>query len=302
MPHISQKHSITSSTSNLLITDLLLVLVTLLAAISWMFSKEALAEFTPLLFMAVRFFLSGIILLIPGINQTSRLSINEVRQSSIVGIVFGCAMSLWILGLSTAQYLGEASFLTSLAIPIVPVFAWLLYRDSITTDHLWALPISAIGLALLSVPNGFNLETNQLFFIAAAFLLAWTFVLNSRAASSLPALPLSAIQLLWVGIIAGILSLAFESWPQQWTHTMTLWLILSIFIGTALRFYLQTIAQGRASAAHTAIILLIEPIWTALFAALWFGERMQGIQYLGCGVIFLALLASRRRLLLKLLR
>ena len=294
--------SMTHTSKNLLITDLLLVVVTLLAAISWMFSKEALSEFTPLLFMAIRFSLSGIILFLPGFKQTCRLNRKDVFQSSIVGLVFGCAMSLWILGLASAQYLGEASFLTSLAIPIVPIFAWILYRDSLTADHIWALPISAIGLALLSVPNGFNLELNQLLFIAAALFLAWTFVLNSRAAASIPALPLSAIQLLWVGLITACLSFFFESWPQQWTHTMTLWLILSIVIGTALRFYLQTIAQGRASAAHTAIILLIEPVWTALFAALWFDERMQAIQYAGCGVIFLALLASRRRLLLRLFR
>ncbi|TNC84380.1 MAG: EamA family transporter, partial [Thalassolituus sp.] len=33
--------------------------------------------------------------------------------------------------------------------------------------------------------------------------------------------------------------------------------------------------------------------WTSLFAAMWFGERMEASQLAGCGLIFLALIVNR---------
>ena len=43
-------------------SDLLLVVVTLFAAISWMFSKEAVLLMPPLMFMAARFLIAGTVL------------------------------------------------------------------------------------------------------------------------------------------------------------------------------------------------------------------------------------------------
>lgn len=42
--------------------DVLLVAVTLIAAISWMFSKESIALMPPLLFMGLRFLLAAVFL------------------------------------------------------------------------------------------------------------------------------------------------------------------------------------------------------------------------------------------------
>jgi len=38
---------------------------------------------------------------------------------------------------------------------------------------------------------------------------------------------------------------------------------------------------------------MLEAVWTALFAALWYGETMTALQLGGCGLIFLALLINR---------
>jgi len=55
---------------------------------------------------------------------------------------------------------------------------------------------------------------------------------------------------------------------------MIQWLLLSAIIGTSARFLLQTYAQGLTIPSHAAVIMILEPIWTALIAAAWFNERM----------------------------
>jgi drug/metabolite transporter (DMT)-like permease len=41
------------------------------------------------------------------------------------------------------------------------------------------------------------------------------------------------------------------------------------------------------------VIMIVEPVWTATFAALWFTERMEMSQVFGCALIFIALLVNR---------
>jgi len=79
--------------------DFYLVIVTLLAAISWMFSKEALSELQPLLFIGSRFLLAGIFLAL--FSQRSLIGLNPKQwlASAQVGILFGLSMCLWIFGL-----------------------------------------------------------------------------------------------------------------------------------------------------------------------------------------------------------
>jgi drug/metabolite transporter (DMT)-like permease len=279
--------------AQLLRADLILLGVTLLAAVSWMFSKEALNEFPPLLFMACRFSAAGLLLAIPGRRALAALQPHEWRASALVGLFFGAAMSFWIMGLFNAHTLGEGAFITSLAVVLVPFISWLLFRERPAKSIWVALPLAIGGLALLSLRHGFNPDPGQLFFFAAALLLSLTFILNGRAAARISALALSAIQLVLVGVVSFTLSAMFEDWPDTFTPTMWLWLILSVTVGTAARFLLQTYAQGLASPSHAAVIMVLEPVWTAIIAAFWFTERMETAQILGCTLILLALLANR---------
>lgn len=273
--------------------DMLLLLVTVLAAISWMFSKEALNGFPPLLFIGTRFLMAGILLAIPGMPALKKLTKQQWRASAGVGVLFGIAMSTWIMGLFHATHLGEGSFITSLAVVLVPLISWVFFRERMTRASWVALPLAFAGLGLLSLQHGFRPELSQLLFFTAAILLSLTFILNGRAAAHVPALALSAIQLSLVGGVALVLSAGLEEWPTYWTKDMWWWLLLSVTVGTAARFLIQTYAQGMTTPSHAAVILLVEPVWTAIFAAFWFSETMSISQLIGCGLIFTSLVVNR---------
>lgn len=301
-------------------SDLFLVMVTLLAAISWMFSKEAVLLMPPLLFMAVRFLLAGSLLAVVAHRSLRRLSADQLRRSVGVGLVFGIAMSCWIMGLFHASHVGEGAFLTSLGVVIVPIIARVVFKEPQPASTWIAIPIAVAGLALLSLKNGFRPELGQLFFVTAAFIFALYFTLNTRAANQrtvinrrgeniqkhrVPALPLTAIALLTVGTVTLIESLALESWGSlrgNVSLVLVWWVVASAVIGTAGRFLLQTYAQSLSANSHGVVILVLEPVWVALFAAGWFAETMVLSQLAGCALIFAALLVNRWGVLSKALR
>ena len=225
----------------------------------------------PLLFIGSRFLLAGIFLAL--FSQRSLIGLNPKQwvASAQVGILFGLSMCLWIFGLFHAKNLGEGAFITSIASILVAPISYLIFKAKVEKSNWLALPVAFIGLGLLGLENGFHPEKSQLFFLGAAILLSLTFILNGRAAARMSA----------------------AAWSAEVTGSMAKWLLLSALIGTAARFLLQTYAQGLTTPSHAAVIMILEPIWTALIAAAWFNERMSTLQLIGCSLIFSALIINR---------
>lgn len=272
--------------------DLALVVVTLLAAAGWIFSKEALQAFEPLTFVALRFVSAGLVLGMLAGSSLGQMSLAQWRRALLLGLCFGTAMVFWILGLQHASHIGVGAFLTSLGVVLVPVVA-MLFGDALPASTRYSLPLAAAGLALLSLDGELHIGWGEGAFILAAALFALTFVMNSRAAARLPVLPLTAIQLVMVGLVSAPLAWLFEDHHGAVGLDALGWLLASILIATSMRFLLQTWAQGKTAASSAAVIMVLEPVWTAILAILWFDESMTLVQVLGCGLIFSALLASR---------
>ncbi len=297
-------------------SDLLFILVALLAAISWMFSREAVLAMPPLLFMALRFLLAGGVLALIGYRQLLQLTREQFWRSLRVGAVFGVGMSFWVTGLHQTSHVGEGAFIISLGVVFVPVIARLAFRESQPLATWTALPVAIAGLGLLSLNDGFNPEPGQIYFVTAAVILAFYFILNTRAANANPAgrvshrekvpvYALTTLALLTVGVLTTVFSLILEPWAPTFGDfggNLVLWIVLSAIVGTAGRFFVQTWAQSLSTQSHGVVILSMEPALVALFAAGWFGETMSLRQFAGCGLIFTALLIARWNVLRALLK
>lgn len=273
--------------------DLLLVVTTLIAAAGWIFSKEALAGFSPLLFIALRFLGASIVLAFFCLKPLKNLNKMQWATALKVGVLFGFAMVFWILGLKHAQHMGVGAFLTSLGVVMVPLLNFALGGEKPSRFAFLSLPFVISGLAVLSLDSEFYFGLGELYFLLSAFFLAFMFIFNSRAAAGISALPLTSIQLLVTGLITGGASFIFEEWSFQYAPVIWGWFFASLFLATSLRFLMQTYAQSLAPPSHTAIIMTLEPVWTALLASFWFSEVMSFSQLLGCTLIFVAVLVNR---------
>lgn len=281
------------SSRTLIKADLLMLLVTLIASSGWVFTKEALSGFPPLLFMGIRFLLAAFVVGLIGRVNLGRLSRQQCLLSICVGLLFGVAMIMWVLGVASSEHLGEGAFITSLGMILVPWASFLLYREAIRWSHILSMLLASAGLCCLLLNHGLVFQVSQLLFLGAAILLSFHFALNSRVSSFTSTLSLTTIQLGIVGIICLLAAAFMEEWPQTLGVNHWLWLALSVLIATSLRFFIQTEAQGITPVTHAALIMTLEPVWTAVLVAIWFGQGMSLIQMLGCVLIFIALVSNR---------
>ena len=279
--------------------DALLLLVTLIAAAGWLFSKEALQGLPPLLFLGARFLLAGLLLGVIGVRPLSQMDRGSLLRASVTGLFMGMSLVCWVLGLHHAKNMGVGAFINSLGMVLVPLVGWVLFGVRVTISTWIAVVVVVIGMSCLSLEHGLKLELSDLYFLAAAGGSAIHFNLNTRFVARIPAIALAAVQLSIVGGLALLLSIVSERWPTTVSGEVIAWWLASIMIATSLRFFLQIKAQGMAPLSHAAIIMTLEPVWAALIGQFWLGERMSGIQIIGCSIIFCALLITRWRWILR---
>ena len=131
--------------------------------------------------------------------------------------------------------------------------------------------------------------------VMGAFLLVLT-KFTSRDVIDRTSFGVTAIVLTVVGLLSALLSFGSEPWQptiDSFGPVLAGWVVASAVIGSAARFLIQTYAQSLSAHSHGVVIMVVEPVWTALLSAAWFGETMTGMQLAGCGLIFAALLISR---------
>lgn len=284
-----------TTTMNRHTPSVVLILVTLIAAIGWLFTKQSLAELPTFAFLGGRFLIASAILFAFCWRDFAPIPVPLLLRGVLVGCAMGMGMMLWICAISTSQQLGVGAFITSLSVVFSPLLARLVFAELFSRATWVAMPIACAGLGMLSLNGGLSLALDQLLFLGAALMLSVHFILNTRFARQLPPLVLTCIQLAVVGCIAMTASVFTESWPPVASISPAIWgwFIASIVIATSLRYLLQTWSQGRMSTASAALIMVLEPIWVALISSSWLGEQMAPMQLLGCGFIFLALVTQR---------
>ncbi len=289
----------------------MLVGVTLLAAISWIFSREAVLIMPPLFFLALRFLLAAALLGLFARRELGQLDTAALWRSLRAGVVFAAGMACWVMGIFHGTHVGEGAFLTSLGVVLVPVLARLAFGERAPCSTWLALPVAAAGLALLSLKQGFRPESGQLFYVCSAVIFAFYYALSTRTANAqtrqdvrdgevrvaaVPPLALTTVVLVCVGVLTLVLALLLEPWQQtlrDFSPAMAGWIVISAVLGTAARFLLQTYAQSLSPDTNGVVIMVLEPVWVAILAVLWFGESMGAQQLIGCGLIFTALLINR---------
>jgi drug/metabolite transporter (DMT)-like permease len=83
------------------------------------------------------------------------------------------------------------------------------------------------------------------------------------------------------------------AWPfvepmAQPSGQVWLSLLLVGVVASAIAFYIQTLVQQRLSAASTAILLTMEPVFAALFGYWLAGDRLTAIQVAGAVCVLAA--------------
>lgn len=235
-------------------------------------------------FLAVRFAIAAVALLIIAPTAVARLSPEVRRRSAYAGAVYGVAQILQTTGLSHTDA-SISGFVTGMYVVATPLLAAALFRQRIPSIVWLAVTLSTVGLGFLSL-RGFSVGYGEAITFASAMLYAVHIVALSQWSSTRDALGMATIQMAVISAMCFVLAapdgIQLATNGRDWISVV----YMALAAG-ALAMLAQTWAQGQLSAARAALLMTMEPVFAAGFAVA-FGNESLGLRVLVGGTLILA--------------
>ncbi|QDZ27239.1 DMT family transporter [Noviherbaspirillum sp. UKPF54] len=279
------------------LANLLMLLAALIWGTAFVAQQLGMSNVGPLTYTGVRFLIGAAFILPLAMRERARLSgvgvsfdRGDLMSWSGLGLLLFLGASLQQVGLMSTT-VTNAGFLTALYVPLVPVLAWLVHRHR---PHISIWPGALCCLAgtwLLSGGELADFTVGDLWVTASAVFWAChvLWVGHVAARKNNPIL-VAFGQFVVCGLLSLALALATEpvSWQgiQAGLPAILYGGLLSVGVG----FTLQVVAQRHTRAADAAILLSSETLFAAVAGAVYLGERLTGIQLLGCVLMFSSIL------------
>ncbi len=277
------------------LADILGLVAVLLWAANLPLAKDALREFSPMSFNAVRIPLSALLLWIPTLLWKGRIHLQprdiwKILVLGIIGNVF--YLTLFIHGLELTKA-GNVGLLMSVGTVFTALLSRLLGHEDLGRIIWVGIFLSLGGVAVILLESaefavGTGTLAGDLITLAAAFCWSVYTVFSKTLMRSYSPLTFTTLTL-----SVGALALFFISLPdlmdQNWGQISTksyLELGYSAIFSLAVAYSIWFYCVGRLGSTKTAIYANLVPFWTLLFAWLFIGEEITLLQILG-GILIL---------------
>lgn len=247
-------------------------------------------------FLAVRFSIAVVLLLVVAPRAVLRLSPTARRQAAVLGGLYGVAQILQTAGLAHTPA-SVSGFITGMYVVATPLFAAVLLHNRITRITWLAVLLAFGGLAVLTL-DGLSVGYGEALTFVAAMLYALHIVGLGAWSNARDALGMSILQVVMVAVICLVASapggVVLPETGRDWLSVV----YMAVF-PAALALLGQTWAQAHLTATRTAIVMSMEPVFAAFFAVLLGGESLTARMLLGGALVLAAMLivelAPRRK-------
>lgn len=273
-------------------TAALATLALLVVTASWgstFFLIKIVLEQLPVLdFLAVRFAIATVALLLIFPRAVGRLSSSAVRSAVALGLLYGVAQILQTAGLAQTPA-SVSGFITGMYVVGTPLLAAPLLRQRIGPATWCAVVLAVAGLAVLSL-RGVSMGYGEAITLVAAVLYALHIVGLGAWSTPSDAIGLTIVQL---AVITVVCLVAGAPDGVTLPQTSSAWwsVIYMAVVAAALALAAQTWAQAHLPPTRAAIIMTMEPVFAATFAVLLGGEDPTSRMLVGGAMVLAAMLA-----------
>lgn len=255
--------------------------------------KSALGDISTMFFLALRFGLAALCMLVlfwPSFRRAGRRKVFAGWMGgALAGVFLWAGYVLQTFGLKYTSA-GKSGFITGLYIVLVPLLSALLYRRIPRMAELLGILVAAAGLTLLTIPSfDFRMNRGDVLTVGCAVAFALHLIVLGYYSQRELFQAVAFGQIAAAALFSG-LSLLAESPRVHWSPGVWMAIVLTGVFGTALAFAVQTWAQQFTTATRTALIFALEPVFALVTAVGLTGETMTGAGLLGAALILAGIL------------
>ena len=270
-----------------LLATLALLLVTACWGSTFFLIKDLLDRVPVLDFLAVRFAIATVTLMVIFPRALGRLSPLARRHAVVLGVLYGVAQILQTEGLAHTPA-SVSGFITGMYVICTPLLAAPLLHQRIGAWTWAAVLLAFSGLAVLTL-SGLSIGYGEALTFVAAVLYALHIVGLGAWSTPGEAVGLTIVQLGVITVICFVVTapngVVLPSTLGDWASVI----YMAVF-AAGLALALQTWAQAHLAPTRSAIIMSMEPVFAAFFAVLLGGEDLTTRMVIGGAMVFSAML------------
>lgn len=271
----------------------LLLLVGLIWGSTFPIIKIAIESTGALWFNAYRFLVAGLLAAaIVFLNKRKKKeTVSVAPYSLLLGSLLAFGYTVQTVGLAYTES-GKAGFITGLFVVFVPVFSAIWFRRRPSPAVTISVVLGIIGLGLLSLEKNLIPEKGDMLVLMCAVAYAIHIVIVDRIANRFDLVELSMSQIVVAGFEMFLLAYLLQpQLPVPSGYAIFAILLTSVF-ATIFAFFVQIFAQRHIGPTRTALILLSEPVFAAIFGYLLLNEVFTLKKLLGAGLLFAAMIIA----------
>lgn len=245
-------------------------------------------------FTGLRFVLAFLTVLPLGIAEarSKPFSLRQLLGVVPLASVFAVAMLLQQWGLAYTS-VTHAGFLTGLYVIFVPLIE-VLWLRRLPHPLIWLAAVLALA-GTWFLGGGFaHLNIGDLLVVISSLGFAIQILLMQKVARSAVGAVTAALSQSAGCVLIGCSIGAVGGLPH-WSIVVHCWPELAYggIISGGVAFLLQAICQRHTGATDTAVMLMSEALFAAFFGAVLLHERMGAMGWVGCGLLFGALVLAQ---------
>ncbi len=272
--------------------DLSMLLVACIWGVTFVVVKNALADIGPFLFVGIRFILAFLVLAAFSYKNLVDIRFSTLRDGAWLGLFLCIGYAFQTMGLKFTTS-SNAGFITGVSVVIVPIIYALMHKKKPARNAILTIILAVIGLFFISFPDGsFNLNYGDFLVFICAIGFALHIIYVDVYSHKHNALAITAVQILFVGLICTAIGLVAEPIPARLTGNALFAIVITSVLATALAFLLQNYMQKFSTPTRFAVVLTMEPVFAALAGYWWAGEYLGRLGLIGATLILLAMLLS----------
>lgn len=213
------------------------------------------------------------------------------KAGIILGLILFIAASLQQIGM-TDSTAGKGGFITGLYMVFVPIFG--LFLGHKIGKNIWfGVAAAVVGLYLLSIKKGFEIEYGDFLILVGAVFWAVHILFIDNFSKKIDALKLSSIQFATCAVLSLITAFATETITLEGLKGSLIPILYGGLLSVGVAYTLQVVAQKNAKPSHAAIILSMESVFAALGGMIILTESLTLRAAIGCALILVGILITQ---------
>lgn len=269
--------------------NLFLILATAIWGITFPLVRNAVAQIDPNLFVSVRFLLATLILLPWVIKSLKNTPKKLVLNCIIIGTLNAVAYITQSIGLKTISS-SRSAFITGISVILIPFLAPLFKVGDLRPLDIVCSVICLIGLYILTDANIHEINAGELWTLLCALAFALQITYIQRMSTQLHDTKLLTFYIMLFTIPPAMIF----SWSKDLHNLLhpdvVIGILFCAIFATTLVFMIQFKYQRFTTAAKTALIFSLEPVFASIFGLMINNEKITENIFLGGSIILLSLL------------